>query len=162
MDDFKIINDSHGHQAGDAYLVAVTGRLVEATAGRGVVTRYGGDEFLVLSPSVDVHALGSAIAATLVKPIVLGALEFRPRVSVGVARFRAGSTCDAVARADAAMYSAKSAGGDLVLVYNALRDGVPRNGLIQRKCHRGGTEARAARGGSAQERWPIVSFARED
>jgi len=93
LDAFKALNDTHGHQAGDAVLVQLAARLAAAAPEGAVVCRYGGEEFAVLAPGMgldEARALGehlrAAIAAT---PIALDGLPDAPpsldvTVSVGV------------------------------------------------------------------------------
>jgi len=120
LDDFKAVNDAHGHVAGDALLTAV-GRRLRAQARSGdSVGRLGGDEFLVLCPGVADQAWAAALARRIHHHLDgtfrLGRVRVRSRASVGVAVARPGSGPDAspdavVARADAAMYRAKRRAG---------------------------------------------------
>ena len=122
VDHFKRFNDTFGHSAGDACLVAV-GRCIVTSAGSGAtVVRYGGEEFLVFLPDCDA---GRAIAlADLVCADVRGSgilLETGERVSttvsVGVATATVTTAARALIRAaDAALYHAKAGGRDRACV----------------------------------------------
>jgi diguanylate cyclase (GGDEF)-like protein len=121
IDSFKLINDVHGHLAGDAVLVEVARRLVENTRGVDLVARYGGEEFgLVLPRTEHTGALQAAehvrsvVAAT---PVVIGDESIPVTVSVGVACHPTdGDTVQAVlAAADAALYEAKRTGKNRVV-----------------------------------------------
>lgn len=116
LNDFKAVNDQHGHAVGDTLLVAVSARVREAVRGADVVGRLGGDEFLVVCP--DVHdaaaaqAVGDRVAASIATPLTVGSVLLTPTASVGVAWSgdRASVDADAlIADADAAMYAAKHA-----------------------------------------------------
>ena len=132
LDGFKAVNDVHGHPAGDTVLRVVTERLTALVRDSDTVARVGGDEFVVLCPGTDdagAAALGRRIADTVSRPVPLfgdiGATEAQVRASVGlltvdggrVAALRAdtrdtGRVADDLLRsADAAMYTAKRAGG---------------------------------------------------
>jgi diguanylate cyclase (GGDEF)-like protein/PAS domain S-box-containing protein len=111
LDQFKAVNDSYGHAAGDLLLVAVADRLRQSTRDAGV-GRLGGDEFLVIARNVPTpeHAehLGRRLARAIRRPLNLGG-TIRPSASVGVA-WSADPNADPsalVAQADAAMYQAK-------------------------------------------------------
>ena len=120
LDDFKAVNDRHGHLCGDAVLAAVGGRLRAITRSRDLTFRFGGDEFLLVLPDTPrggavrvAEALRRAIARISV-PWSRGAVS--TAASIGVASGGAGET-DAralIARADAALYRAKEAGRNRV------------------------------------------------
>ena len=116
LDDFKDVNDSFGHAAGDRVLVEVARRLSETVRAEDVVARQGGDEFTVLLVSVRGPAEAAASAERLIealaRPIDLGDEAIGIGVSIGVAMAaRAGPVADdLLAHADAAMYAAKADG----------------------------------------------------
>lgn len=116
IDWFKTINDTYGHRCGDELLRVVAKRLKSCVRGHDVVSRLGGDEFLIMAaqvPELDVmHRLAERVMARVCTPVVLpGGVEVTPSVSVGAAVAQCGDTVDElVARADLALYAAKRAG----------------------------------------------------
>jgi diguanylate cyclase (GGDEF)-like protein/PAS domain S-box-containing protein len=115
LDHFKDVNDSMGHEAGDAVLVTVADRLRAAVRPGDTVARLGGDEFVVVAEGVsaveDQSALAARVQAVLDQPIDVGGRAVRSGASVGVAV--AGPDADArsvLREADAAMYRAKARG----------------------------------------------------
>ncbi|HEX5014057.1 MAG TPA: diguanylate cyclase [Candidatus Limnocylindrales bacterium] len=116
LDDFKRINDSFGHAAGDQILQQVADRLVTSVRGDDVVGRQSGDEFAVLLDGV--LGPGEAIAAAerilreLRRPIQLGAhaVSVGGSIGIAVATARGATAEDLLVQADAAMYAAKGAG----------------------------------------------------
>ncbi len=117
-DHFKLVNDHHGHEAGDAVLVELVRRLRNALRSHDVIGRVGGEEFLALLPGTDGHsALEIAdrlLNAVRAKPIDHDVLSVSMTLSIGVAAF-AGRDADLdalIRRADAALYAAKDAGRD--------------------------------------------------
>ncbi|OON62906.1 hypothetical protein B0920_05620 [Massilia sp. KIM] len=124
LDNFKHINDSLGHEAGDRVLQEVAARLRANMRDEDLVARIGGDEFVLL-----VHeALGAGHVGELLErvrrsvnaPVELGGREVVPGISVGASLFpNDGDTVDAVMRAaDAAMYHAKALGKNNVQFYS--------------------------------------------
>jgi diguanylate cyclase (GGDEF)-like protein/PAS domain S-box-containing protein len=116
LDDFKRINDAHGHEAGDRFLQGVAERLRTAVRESDTVARYGGDEFAFvvdeLAQGADLAMVVSKIQEAFAAPIVLSEGEFPVRASVGVSLYPDdGTDADTLLkRADAAMYRAKGAG----------------------------------------------------
>ena len=115
LDDFKLVNDSLGHAAGDRLLSTVAVRLLEATRGSDVVARLGGDEFAVLLGGVrDEHeavVVADRIVAALRAPVMLDRVETQIGASVGVALAHRGvGASEALRNADLAMYRAKRGG----------------------------------------------------
>jgi diguanylate cyclase (GGDEF)-like protein len=114
LDDFKIVNDSLGHQAGDDLLVAVAGRLVAAVGERDVLGRLGGDEFGVLVAE-DARDRASEVAQCVItalsRPFQLAGSQVRVGASVGIAMADPHqiSSDELLRNADVAMYEAKSA-----------------------------------------------------
>ncbi len=115
LDDFKVVNDTLGHRAGDRLLIEVARRLSEATRDGDIAARQGGDEFTVLLDRVhgvdDAVASAERLAASLRGPIELEGLNISITVSVGIALASdENSADDLLAHADAAMYAAKAHG----------------------------------------------------
>jgi diguanylate cyclase (GGDEF)-like protein/PAS domain S-box-containing protein len=112
LDDFKAVNDRHGHRAGDRVLVEVANRLRDAVGPQDVVARIGGDEFVVLRPDADqptLLALAGEIEERMRQPFHGTASDHQLALSIGVTLGRPGEDVDDVmARADSWMYSAKS------------------------------------------------------
>jgi diguanylate cyclase (GGDEF)-like protein len=113
LDDFKGVNDRHGHAVGDELLITAGERLTRVVRQGDFVGRLGGDEFLVVCPEVDgageAERIADRIAGALRGQFHLGGSTIELRASVGVAcaARRDTTTEDLVSRADAAMYAAK-------------------------------------------------------
>jgi diguanylate cyclase (GGDEF)-like protein len=131
LDRFKRINDSLGHASGDALLTAVGERIGESVRGGDTVSRFGGDELLILSTDLDgadgaLH-LAKRITAALERPFALGDRSVHVSCCVGIALQLPGTeACDAAALvrdADAAMYSAKAEGQGRVRLFDAALHG---------------------------------------
>lgn len=115
LDDFKAVNDSLGHDAGDELLVVIARRLAGALRRGAVVGRMGGDEFAILMSAGDPAALArrlDRIMAVVQQPVALTGRTVTPRLSMGVAAFAPGtlSRRDVFQHADIALYHAKAAG----------------------------------------------------
>ena len=113
LDDFKPVNDRHGHAAGDALLKAIAAALVRHVRASDVVARIGGDEFVVLLWNLrDADAVAKAVALeTLVAktPVRWNSATLTVGASAGVASLGPLDTpAQALARADAAMYARKA------------------------------------------------------
>ena len=121
LDDFKALNDTLGHAAGDEMLVEVAERLRGALRDHDDVGRLGGDEYLVVCPGLadpdQAMAIATRIREHLDRPAALTAGIATPRISIGVAIGAPGSPVDdLVNRADSAMYRSKQQRcGDIVL-----------------------------------------------
>ena len=115
LDNFKAINDEHGHEIGDEVLRAVARRLERAVRGEDVVARIGGDEFVVAHLSGERLSDGDTVVARIRKvlsaPYRFGDLALDVRASVGwVSASTGGDTPEAlISRADRAMYEQKTA-----------------------------------------------------
>lgn len=121
LDEFKQINDTHGHDVGDALLIELARRIQSITRAEDVVGRLGGDEFVVILNYLDTGETGARektalIAAKLIelmsKPFMLADKEMRVGVSIGVRLLEpeAINPEKAMSEADMTMYRAKQAG----------------------------------------------------
>ena len=133
LDDFKQVNDAHGHDAGDAVLLAVARTLQAATRGTDSVGRWGGDEFVAICPTADVPALreiaGRMQALLRATSITADGAQVAATVSIGGAMAQAGDdTVTLLARADEALYRSKLAGRDRVTVDDAADGLMPAIG----------------------------------
>jgi len=128
LDNFKTLNDTLGHDAGDKLLMQVATRLKDATRGTDTVARLGGDEFVVMMEELGAlrqeagslsEKLGRAIAAQLSAPYEIDGHATYSSPSIGVALF--GECCVSVdellKHADLAMYDAKTAGRNTLRVF---------------------------------------------
>jgi diguanylate cyclase (GGDEF)-like protein len=119
LDNFKHINDTYGHQAGDAVLQTIAIRLAHNTRNDDTVSRYGGDEFLYLLTPLHEQKDIAMIAAKILKAIQapcdmrVGDVMVNPclEASIGISMFPkdGASAVELIERADAAMYGAKEA-----------------------------------------------------
>jgi len=121
LDNFKIINDTLGHEVGDQYLVEMAQRLRQSVQSPHAVARIGGDEFVVLADALSAdetaalaqaQALAADMLATVAQPCTLAGQVYHGSASIGICLFRNhnASIKDLLRRADAAMYQAKNAG----------------------------------------------------
>ncbi len=139
LDDFKSVNDTLGHNAGDELIVSVAGLLKAQLRDSDIVARLGGDEFAILVPAGGTEE-AEAVAAKLVRAVrdeitVVGSRRARRiTTSVGVAPFGAADSTgeEVLIYADLAMYEAKEAGRDRYAVYGPDRHDLPR---VQARMH---------------------------
>ena len=129
LDNFKFINDSLGHAAGDQVLREVARRLQDGVRGADTVARLGGDEFLVIF--TDQPADHTSLATRLqrlrqevAQPIEFGERSFRPTCSIGVANYPrdAQDVTTLLSCADTALYRVKESGRDAFQFYSAELD----------------------------------------
>jgi diguanylate cyclase (GGDEF)-like protein len=116
LDKFKFINDTYGHDAGDAVLVATAERLMKSTRAVDVVARLGGDEFAVLldgsEPMTSITAVCERMMMLSADPIVFGRHQFIVSLSIGGAIFgeHGNFQAELYKSADMALYEAKGSG----------------------------------------------------
>ena len=117
LDDFKVINDSHGHQTGDAVLRLVADAIRSSVRQADAVGRMGGDEFAVLMPETDAQLADAAAQrlATGLRNVFRGTPTVTASVGVVSCTTTDATTDDLLRRADQAMYQAKRAGKDRVV-----------------------------------------------
>ena len=133
LDDFKLVNDSFGHAAGDELLHQVAARLGRRRRASDLLARHGGDEFLLLIADIErdpVHvatAAAEGLLSAVSEPFVLGGAEFHLGASIGISVYpHDAPDADTLLRhADQAMYQAKSAGRGHVRPYSAADDAQP-------------------------------------
>jgi len=122
LDHFKLVNDTHGHLAGDEVLRVFAELLKKHARGSDIVCRFGGEEFVMflpeMSPAVAYQRAELLRMELAKKRITLGATVIQVTASFGVAAFpENGETMDSLIRAvDAAMYQAKEEGRDRIVV----------------------------------------------
>ncbi|HJW12568.1 MAG TPA: EAL domain-containing protein, partial [Albitalea sp.] len=124
LDDFKMVNDTLGHDVGDQLLRALAERLRGYLRPTDAAFRFGGDEFVMLAPRINgrvpLRLLGQAALHALEAPVMVGSHEIRVRGSVGVAQYPddAKDAAGLVRAADTAMYHAKSLGKNTFAVFH--------------------------------------------
>ncbi|MBS0366761.1 MAG: EAL domain-containing protein [Proteobacteria bacterium] len=115
LDNFKNVNDTLGHDAGDQLLQIVAQRIARTTRSSDTVARLGGDEFAVLVEGLanaeEAQRLADALIAAIDQPVALSSAEVRIGVSIGIAFSpELGGSAALLSNADIAMYHAKAAG----------------------------------------------------
>ena len=159
LDDFRLVNDSLGHQAGDALLQLVADRLREATRETDLVARRGGDQFLLLLADLDrddggldgavlrAESVAQRIQESLAAPFVLASTELYVTASIGVSLFpddaRDGGALQR--NAEAAMYEAKKAGAHRLRDVGARDDRLGRQAAVRDAAAQGGRVAALGR-----------------
>ncbi|OWQ86915.1 bifunctional diguanylate cyclase/phosphodiesterase [Roseateles aquatilis] len=123
LDNFKPVNDSFGHESGDAILIESARRLTQVARQSDVVARVGGDEFVLLIEDLgnipDAQALAARLTKSLLEPFEISpGHELRLSASIGIAAYPEHGPLDKlIVNADAAMYSAKRGGGGAYAVF---------------------------------------------
>jgi len=134
LDDFKNINDTLGHEAGDALLIQVADRLNEAIRECDTIARLGGDEFAIILEDIstvyNVDVIANKILRTLSQPFALQGQEMYVGASIGIAMFPdAGTSTNTLLKhADIAMYRAKKEGKNN---YQIFTESVDSQGLAR-------------------------------
>jgi diguanylate cyclase (GGDEF)-like protein len=125
LNDFKAVNDSHGHRVGDEVLRGVADRLTAGLRSGDLVARLGGDEFVVIADGIEDVAEATELARRIIDaislPIDVGGLHIRIGAAVGVALALDGPVepLRLLSRADAAMYRAKGHKGSAIEIFDA-------------------------------------------
>jgi diguanylate cyclase (GGDEF)-like protein len=123
LDHFKPINDNHGHDIGDRVLQEIAQRLKFAVRKADTVARFGGDEFVILAPSMgddnDIDRYCQKLLARITAPLVIDQLDLQVGGSLGCAAYPRHATDDKslLKHADIAMYRAKGHGGNCHAIY---------------------------------------------
>jgi diguanylate cyclase (GGDEF)-like protein/PAS domain S-box-containing protein len=125
LDDFKTVNDSLGHSAGDDLLRIVSERITKCLRHGDTAARLGGDEFAVLIDDLDevddpqtANDIAARILSALQAPVMLGSKQVSATASIGIAFGSAGARVDEMLRnADLAMYTAKGNGKNCIRVF---------------------------------------------
>ena len=116
LDNFKLVNDTLGHETGDRLLVEAAQRFCGATRGSDTVGRHGGDEFLIILDTIEsaepAERVACHIQQAFAPPFKLGGVELSVSPSIGIALFPddGADTSTLLRNADIAMYAAKEAG----------------------------------------------------
>lgn len=150
LDHFKTVNDSLGHNAGDALLRIVASRLTHCVREEDLLARLGGDEFVALLPRLnrreDAALVAQKMLESMSEPVEVGGHMLQPSISIGIALFpEDGQDVESLLKhADTAMYGAKSAGRNTIrhfvesmnaralerlTIENGLRRAIERNEL---------------------------------
>jgi diguanylate cyclase (GGDEF)-like protein len=124
LDNFKTVNDTLGHNAGDIVLQMTAARLADAVDGAGTLSRIGGDEFVVVLKDAEVEQravhLAESIRSEFEQPFDVRGTSFVLHASIGIALYSVASESeiDLLKKADLAMYSAKDAGKNCYQFYS--------------------------------------------
>jgi diguanylate cyclase (GGDEF)-like protein/PAS domain S-box-containing protein len=137
LDDFKMVNDTRGHQSGDALLRTIAGRLRAELRDTDTAARIGGDEFALLVEHLDdekeAFAVGDRIRRALAEVCEVDGTEMRPLASIGiaVATDATATATELLRNADLAMYAAKEHGKNRCVLFEAAMhtDAIEREAL---------------------------------
>ena len=135
LDDFKQINDSLGHAAGDTVLATTARRLAEAVRPGDMVARLGGDEFAVIARGINdklgARAFAQRLLQVLCRPMQIEGRHVPCGASIGVALAGGESADDLLRNADLALYDSKRSGGGQVSIYDVnLRADMERRAAL--------------------------------
>lgn len=136
LDEFKYVNDSFGHGAGDAMLIRIAGEVGKLVRRNEIFSRLGGDEFAILMPEAgrpEIEALAERVVRAVAQiPFRFDAQNLRLTTSLGIALYpqSAANGEELIAHADAAMYQAKGAGKNAWRVYRSDID--PSQAMVTR------------------------------
>ena len=125
LDDFKKVNDSHGHNTGDRMLEEAARRLTASVRQGDIACRFGGDEFVIILPKInswlDVENVANKLIKAFKKPIEVDSHKFYVSTSIGAAIAKADniSAEELIRNADMAMYEAKEQGGNCFKLYDS-------------------------------------------
>lgn len=140
LDHFKSINDTYGHDAGDALLTIVSDRLRNVLRGSDLVARLGGDEFAVIIRGVEsghgLHRPLDALIEAMREPIRLGNQDLRCTLSIGVSMCpsHTSSASEVLKNADLAMYESKEAGRSQYTIFHSdMRKAVDRKNRLPKE-----------------------------
>jgi diguanylate cyclase (GGDEF)-like protein len=118
LDDFKVVNDTHGHSVGDQLLMALALRLTGSVRETDTVARFGGDEFVIVLENLhnadEAVQVAEKVLQEIMRPVDLPMGPIQSAASVGIACFPhdADDVEQLLKRADQAMYAAKSSGSN--------------------------------------------------
>jgi diguanylate cyclase (GGDEF)-like protein/PAS domain S-box-containing protein len=147
LDNFKTLNDSHGHDIGDQLLVEVANRLRGCVREGDSVSRLGGDEFVVLLEELSevsteatqqAELVATKVLAALNRPYLLNTHEYRGSSSIGITTFngRESSAEELLKQADLAMYQAKAGGRNTLRFFDpAMQASINARSLIENELH---------------------------
>ena len=148
LDNFKMLNDSLGHDIGDQLLIEVAARLLANVREGDTVARLGGDEFVVMiedlsegsgEAAAQAEVTASKVLNTLSRPYQLKNQEYHGSSSIGVAMFRGRDTGidELLKRADLAMYQAKAAGRNTLRFFDpAMQASINQRSVLEGELHR--------------------------
>ena len=129
LDEFKLLNDTEGHETGDEFLIEMARRLRACSRDGDTVARLGGDEFVVMIESLgadeagavtEAEAMGKRILAAAEQPYTLRGRDYHGTVSIGISLFddKQHNIEELLKRADVAMYQAKSNGRNQISFFD--------------------------------------------
>jgi diguanylate cyclase (GGDEF)-like protein len=147
LDRFKLINDTLGHHAGDAFLIEISKRLLLTVREHDLVARLGGDEFVVLltqlQQDADAEDVADRIIEAVRQPMELQGQSLYSGASVGIAHYDASyANADGMLRdADAAMYQAKALGRNRFVIFTeSMRQQLLQELSLEQALHQAVTE----------------------